>query len=215
VLSFYIKGYSFKIFVEKSIAETIEQIAEKLGENVDKICANIKIADTPLYVGLDTKKYNTQVLRNMTAGATPSAFLDTFITNDEEWENRDVSTDVAIKNEANYYFSGLTLTANSLVGDLRNDGDEFYAEAVTSSAGEDKVVAVSLLLLTKDSNGEWKLYERAKLPKILHGDATDSVKLKHLEADSINRDGLSVPSITVEKGTDGYYTLSLCGVDVY
>lgn len=205
-LSLVINNYLFNISLDANLVGTGETtteenfgsaIATAVGEasTADKIYANIRIAQVPLYSGFTT--YNTTILRDQTTSITPSTVLD--LVNQEANSKPEL---LKTAPENYFYFAGLSFSTEALA-DIEADSTVF-----------------SLQILEKD--GTWKLYQPSLLPKIEHGVTSDSIKVGTVYADNvlmqISADGgdtrnVTIPSIElVKQGTSDIFKLTISSV---
>ena len=170
-------------------------------EHANKIYANIRIEQAPLFV--DTTRqlsYTTGILKNQTGSTKGStAAIDVIVDG--------ADTSQAIYNDANYYFSGLSFSISPITNPT-DDGGTYSQKEILNSASslthikynssgnitEQQVLSLQIL---EKSDGKWQVFRPALLPKLEHGTAEDSVKMSNIYADSINLDGISVPSLSV------------------
>lgn len=222
--TFAINGYTFTINITSaddidSNVNVIDlfgtKLASSLGdESSKKIYANIKLEEIPLYSRVDsisseeTLLYNTWVLRNQSASsyATPELDLLRSAKGNEQ---------LNISNVNEYYFSGVSFSTRPITEDAQKS-------IANSSACSYKFIQAndlnraqyefSLCILLKDDNGQWVLNEEAKLPRVLHGETENSVKVGHISAESIKYNGHPVAAfdmLPVEEDDKTYYQLHL------
>lgn len=164
-------------------------IADLIAANTS-IYANILIEETQLFSGRP-RNYNTEILRNQSNDEDPA--LD-FL--------KSASSNLDPTDADNYYFSGLSFSADPLTGNTEKTWS-------TLTLPESQQVVVSLHILEKLED-TWVIYEPARLPKIEHGDTEDSVVLGDTTAASLttptlavsNETGTAEANIDVLKATD-------------
>ena len=172
--------------------------------SITKIYANILLEETPLFSGF--KGYDTWVLRdqaNNIIGETCLDLLNTSAANE--------STSARIQDFNNYYFSGLSFSVVPLSGK-----EETRSDKTVNESNKRSQQIISLCILNKIGS-TWYINESARLPKIEHGDTADSVKIAHLEVDSLKQDGIAVPSLTlkeVQAGSTVQYQLQFSSVEL-
>ena len=212
VLILSLGGYLFTISLSDNcitVKDFSKELLTKLNlsdyNSITKIYANILLEETPLFSGFND--YNTWVLRdqaNNTIGETCLDLLNTSATND--------GTSAKIQDFNNYYFSGLSFSVVPLSGKEETRSDKHVDES-----GKRSQHIISLCILNKIRN-TWYVNESARLPKIEHGDTIDSVKISHLEVNSLKQDGIAVPSLAIQEvsGADGkiYYQLQFSSVEL-
>ena len=206
LLSLSLAGYLFNIKLANNClnAESFAtcvlkalNLNEESLSKVEAIYANILIQEVPLFTGF--KSYNTGVLRNQSATTDPETCLDLPKSGDN----------VNITDFNNYYFSGLSFSAEALSGkaDTRS---ETIVTAISGNQDELPQTIVSLRLLDI-IEGKWQIHQPAFLPHIEHGDEVDSIKVTTLDAQTIRQDNKPVPTIDlVEK--DGAWQLQISKV---
>lgn len=228
-LSLALAGYLFNIdlkSLDDTGSATPEGIIRTFGEkaataltpeggstsNITKLYVNIRIQNVKLFSGSEDDSYTT-VLRDQIDEIKPRTDLDVLKS-----ELKTPTT--ADANElGNYYFSGLSFSAEPLTSHLNyqnNDRYTYSLEIIDPDKNKNsprsavnvyqKVIGdstatfhqqiVSLCILEKSSGG-WKIHEPARLPHIEHGDEKDSivlnkVKLTDLKATDIETDNLKV-----------------------
>lgn len=155
---FVIGGYLFRIDAAMDPATFGEKVAEHLGNNVDKIYANIRLVNVELFSGGGIGTVSTEVLCEQARTQNPSTCLDFPIENVAGNESATYKSD-----SNNYYFAGLSLSSKDLEA-----ANEF----------EDSSSVISEQILEKDTNGHWQVYNPFRLPKIDHGDTRDSIKIE-------------------------------------
>lgn len=202
--NFVIGGYNFNIPLNNpkhpcnlnAFAETIISALAGLAEqdNPDKLYANIRLINVPLYslgdsgtVVVDgdgnspsttrTIVANTWILRDQFEGAQgvdvtlgpppPAAHLDALKT------SATTSADVR-SNLESYYFSGLSFSTTPLTGLETTSYSEVYLS--NDSQYDQRVISI-LLLIKNEKTGEWQKNQRALLPNIWHGEEEDSVEV--------------------------------------
>ena len=207
--NFVIGGYNFNIPLNNpkhpcnlnAFAETITSALAGLVEqdNPDKLYANIRLINIPLYslgdsgtVVVDgdgnspsatrTIVANTWILRDQFEGAQgvdvtlgpppPAAHLDALKT------SATTSADVR-SNLESYYFSGLSFSTAPLTGLETTSYSEAYLS--NDSQYDQRVISILLLINTGDKNNpNWVVNQRALLPNIWHGEEEDSVEISNL-----------------------------------
>lgn len=223
LFSFVIGGYSFSLSLNDKLTssndlindfgtEVIKEITNISKENIDKfdkIYANIKLEEIPLYTRDDgSLKYNTWILRNQSGSDLALTSLDlpysVNISKDDSF-SRNSNTD-------EYYFSGLSFSTEPITEKLL---DEVTNKALTYS---DKYITsgirpqqeISLCILAKNAEGLWRPYEPAKLPYVEHGATENSVEVIHLNAESIRYNEHPVAVFDINKlDNTNFYQLHL------
>ena len=182
-LSFSLAGYLFQITLDTDLKpeyKFAKAVLSSLGrpKPANKIYANILLEDTQLFAGFQS--YFTDILRDQTTlSAFPSEALDLLV---------DSNTATAVAD--NYYFSGLSFSTVPLT-DKKDEARSIDSLTMKRTYGDNKEYTVkqtlvSLCLMEKDATGTWKIYEPAKLPKIEHGQNTNSVIIQELATDILN-----------------------------
>lgn len=162
----------------------------------ERIYANILLEDTALFQGF--MAYNTSVLRNQTDSSTPEVTLDLLTT-----PSRDNASLSDIQDFNNYYFSGLSFSAEPLSGVQETHSTTY----VTKENGTAQQID-SLCILEKDNEtGAWVVHQPAYLPKIEHGDEVDSIKVKAVFTEKLVQKDIPVPSMQVVGNDDDGYQL--------
>jgi hypothetical protein len=186
-------GYLFSITPigeEDTTLLNVSTFANKISSSASKIYANILLEETPLYTGF--KDYRTNVLRNQSSD--DSIMLDLY-------------TDTGDRhNFENYYFSGLSFSADPLTEDSSKTRSTKYIagqqnEQVTTYPQQ----VISLCILEK-IEGIWQIHQPALLPQVEHGELEGSVKVETLIANKIIKNGIPVPSLYVAP-VNGKYRL--------
>lgn len=176
--SFVIGGYSFDISLPDSVVDdekmyVVDNFGKKLVSFLEtgsatNIYANIRLEETPLFRG--EVDYDTWILRDQTDYSQKArSELDVEIS-----EKIDL-----INQEQNYYFSGLSFSIEPLtkVYDTKSKLD------ITDAGRRQQVYSLCIMKKVEDT---WYLNESAKLPKIEHGDAVDSIRVQNFESKAIN-----------------------------
>ena len=210
LLSLVLGGYLFTIRLDneyQTFSEFGNKLAEKLGGDAKNVYANIRIEETPIFKGFE--EYYTGVLRDQTANAAATTCLDLLKT-------VEVGESVDTADINNYYFSGLSFSANPLVNSassLTENNAASSVEPIYDALDANKLHQriISLHLLEKIGS-QWQLYQPALLPKIEHGGTEGSIKFETAFADNIkllhtNENGetvlRSVPSLSVVETSEG------------
>lgn len=167
-LVFVISGYVFEITLPKDKVRTLDDFVNALiaskeaasgetdVENTNTISANIRLDNISFFSSTTTAlEAKTEVLRNQTQTAYVSDCFDEFIEDSQ-------TTKADTTDRANYFFSGLSFTDTGVL----SDG------------------FISMVLFVK-RDGLWQISNTARLPKIDHGQADNSIKVGSVEADSI------------------------------
>lgn len=176
--SLVLGGYSFELSLPDDTDETkkmyiINNFGKALVTYLEKpaattIYANIRLEETPLFRG--EVDYDTWILRDQTDySQTARSELDVEISEKIDLVNQ----------EQNYYFSGLSFSTEPLteVHDTRS------RLPITTTRRPQQVYSLCIMKKVEDT---WCLNETAKLPKIEHGEATDSIRVHHFESKAIN-----------------------------
>jgi hypothetical protein len=176
--SLVLGGYSFELSLPDDIDETkkmyfVNNFGKALITYLEKpaatvIYANIRLEETPLFRG--EVDYDTWILRDQTDyGQTARSELDVEISEKIDLVNQ----------EQNYYFSGLSFSTEPLtdIDDTRSRID------ITTTRRPQQVYSLCIMKKVGDT---WYLNETAKLPKIEHGEAADSIRVDHFESKAIN-----------------------------
>lgn len=223
LFSFVVGGYSFGLSLNdkltssndlinafgNEIISAITNISQGDKNEFDKIYANIKLEEIPLYSRDDESlKYNTWILRNQSGTNLALTSLDIpssiTILKDSQFSS--------ISNADDYYFSGLSFSTEPITGKLL---DEVTNKALTCS---DKYITsgirpqqeISLCILAKNAEGLWQPYEPAKLPYVEHGETENSVEIVHLNAESIRYNKHPVAVFDINKlDNSNFYQLHL------
>lgn len=161
--AFAIEGYLFNIKLEAdySTPNAFATIAagSAYTSASNAIFANIKLREVPFFSGSKTiPQTYTEILRDQTPERDPAVYLDFLVPG------------AAKTNADNYYFAGLSLS-NEAKDDLVTYAVEGSSTLVITER------TISLQLFTKNSSGDWQLYNPSKLPKVVHGDHDSSVKI--------------------------------------
>jgi hypothetical protein len=198
-----LEGYLFKIKLDTAETDEQNQITEfgnqcctKITSIEDypadkaapgKIYANIRITETELFTGFN-QTYTTGVLRDQRQSGTASTNLDFLSSGTSDYDNVD-----------NYYFSGLS----------------FSAEPLPPEEGQ---ITRSLQILTLVNN-TWQICQSSLLPEIRHGETEDSVELGTVYADTVrlsngsDSSDISVPALKLVSKGDSTYQLQFSNVD--
>lgn len=176
--SLVLGGYSFELSLPDDTDETkkmynINNFGKTLITYLEKpsataIYTNIRLEETPLFRG--EVDYDTWILRDQTDySQTARSELDVEISEKIDLVNQ----------EQNYYFSGLSFSTEPLteVHDTRSRLD------ITTTRRQQQVYSLCIMKKVGDT---WCLNEPAKLPKIEHGESTDSIRVHHFESKAIN-----------------------------
>lgn len=120
------------------------------------------------------------------------------------------------KHPSHFYFSGLSFSViPAAKTDLAENDKEVrryaYETIAANSEQDNKIQEYTSLRLFIKQGAKWLINQEALLPELRHGDAENSVDVGHLRAESLTRNGISVPSLKVEKTTDNYYKLIFTG----
>lgn len=207
-----IDGYNFTINMENSgLEDTVDALIGDTGlvvEGQTAIYANILIQRSPIFadsaVG-NLKQYYTYLLKTQTGD--DNAALDLF-KNTEEGGVSDPAEE--FKSIDNYYFSGLSFSTSNMANGWAgpnvldtegtvtldvpvSDGAVTSKTAViTDTAGNttniQKMVSLELFKWF-DSDSQWQINEKARLPKIDHGDEDNSVVMGNL---TLKHDGSTI-----------------------
>lgn len=157
-----------------------DSVAEANATSAEYIYANILLEDVYLYTGVQT--YYTSILRNQSeAVIAPKDALDLLRS------DKTLST-----NFNDFYFSGLSFSTTPLAGAYEENYQvktwDIVPHTTTRMAGDTSQeitqTLASLCLLRKHA-GKWEIHQPALLPKIEHGETSDSVNMGELEANSI------------------------------
>ena len=223
VLSLVLGGYLFNIKLDQNYERFLNFGASLLNalKNFDKdfdtnavtrIYANIRIEETPLFVGFTS--YNTSVLRDQYSSDTAQTTLDLLNTT-----ARNANTLSETQDTGNYYFSGLSLSVRPLTETINpekplTEQEETKSERLiynpTTKALYQRVI--SLCILEKNSNGNWQLHQPALLPSIKHGETEDSIKVKELSTNKLDLEvtdnegttsSIGVPALNVVETSEG------------
>ena len=223
VLSLVLGGYLFNIKLDQNYERFLNFGASLLNalKNFDKdfdtnavtrIYANIRIEETPLFVGFTS--YNTSVLRDQYSSDTAQTTLDLLNTT-----ARNANTLSETQDTGNYYFSGLSLSVRPLTETINpekplTEQEETKSERLiynpTTKALHQRVI--SLCILEKNSNGNWQLHQPALLPSIKHGETEDSIKVKELSTNKLDLEvtdnegttsSIGVPALNVVETSEG------------
>lgn len=177
-LSVVIAGYLFNIKVSNNYTladfcdnlfmqltttpELPETEAGELENSARAIYANIRLSDVKLYDGFE--RYFTSVLRDQEWDDQPSASLDLF---------RDGAGD-NMEDASAYYFSGLSFSTAPLTGTAG-----YPVSTITESLADGATsTIVSLHIFTRSTSTDvWVPYQPAILPRIVHGQTEDSIKI--------------------------------------
>ena len=171
-ISLVLAGYLFNIKLSGTYSNgnSIQKIGEYLASNIkdtsnnpvvnDEIYVNILTTDVTFFTSVDgsgshNSEVGTEILRDQAFNGSPNTCLDLLKANS--------SPDKA----ASYYFSGLSFSAEPLEDIKKNENDGLPAYMHPES----------LLFLTKDTEGNWHIYEPSRLPKIDHGETKNSVEI--------------------------------------
>ena len=176
--SFVVGGYSFDISLPDSVKEdekmyVVDNFGKKLisflgASAATAIYANIRLEETPLFRG--KVDYDTWILRDQTNySQNARSELDVEINEKIDLVNQ----------KLNYYFSGLSFSTEPLteVHDTKSKLD------ITTTGRHQQVYSLCIMKKVEDT---WYLNESAKLPKIEHGDAVDSIRVQNFESKAIN-----------------------------
>lgn len=192
-------GYLFRIKLDKSTSEASDYASvanfvsnflntrDTAGSNIftdaDKIYANIRIEETALYSGFT--RYNTSVLRNQSKTEDDIVNIDILKTFSDNNQTIDTSDR---QNPENYYFSGLSFSVRPLTGD-----NEHITRSSKVVPRENQLPqqVISLCILEKIDN-TWQIHQPALLPKIEHGNTTDSISVGDLTTHDIHADGYTI-----------------------
>ena len=223
VLSLVLGGYLFNIKLDQnyerflnfgaSLLNTLKNFDKDFDTNaVTRIYANIRIEETPLFVGFTS--YNTSVLRDQYSSDTAQTTLDLLNTT-----ARNANTLSETQDTGNYYFSGLSLSVRPLTETINpekplTEQEETKSERLiynpTTKALYQRVI--SLCILEKNSNGNWQLHQPALLPSIKHGETEDSIKVKELSTNKLDLEvtddegttsSIGVPALNVVETSEG------------
>lgn len=217
-LSLVLAGYLFNIDlkgikvgeldVDKQQAQ-INSFANAINGEAESIYANIRIEEVPLFSG-DNLNYTTSVLRNQTSSNSAEACLDLPISSTQD-----------LTNEENYYFSGLSFSTSPIAKPVEGDNTHVLVSNIDDKTrgvlniykdAQLHQQVISLYILKK-VDGIWKIHEPAKLPKIEHGDAENSIKVGkiisgdisstgNISAKSISCNGASVAQVKLAETSD-------------
>lgn len=189
-LSFTISGYNFIITNFTDLNTFCTELASSLNirEAVDKIYANIKLAEIPLYYKEGLINYKTWVLRNQSATVDAANELDLFAEGTKATDDNKASKqNRAIQDADDYYFSGLAFSYKPITIESLESTDKipvFSSNYIAGSTDTQAEQDFSLCIFEKIGD-TWTICEEAKLPNIRHGDTEDSVEVGHLYAQSI------------------------------
>lgn len=181
-----IAGYFFRI---PKISPA--QIAETIGIGVEstdvKLYANIVLEESPIFQNA-ALQYNTYILRNQ-----PCTNLKDVALNELD---RIINEEKGSEDLTNYYFSGLSFTSVPLT-DPNANTLTVRSEAVLQEQDTLKEHIISLCIAVRESS-DWKVCEKAKLPKIEHGDTQDSAKVTNFIAETISAKTIDAETINTE-----------------
>lgn len=163
---FTITSYSTTNSFGETLTTTLKEVDKTL--NVNRIYANIRIEETPLYSAENNLKYNTYILRDQkdSPDSTASADIDLLKDNTAD-PNR----------HENYYFSGLSFSSKPITSLYSTkQGSQTVSYADTEGSSKQRVISLCILEKVEDDD-TWYIHQPALLPKIEHGDTENSVKL--------------------------------------
>jgi hypothetical protein len=177
----------------KAIADAAENTA------ATKIYANIRVTQVPLYSGFET--YSTPILRDQTNNPKPGPILD--LLNQEAVNKPELLT----KSPKDYfYFSGLS----------------FSVEPLTAKEESDDETKIFSLQILEKVGETWQIYQPSLLPRIAHGNTSDSIKVGTIYADNVlmqvpveggNVRSVTIPSVElVQQGTSDVFRLAISSV---
>lgn len=234
-LAFTLNGYSFCIKIpsefwadkqdisgntiasaakEDPLTFLCDDLVSALGANdATSLYANILTETVPFVEGeLDALDATSVILRNQDSAETAQS-LDAPVCKESLSPN---DPNPYGKHPSHFYFSGLSFSAiPAAKTDLAENAEEArhayetiaaYSEIATKTIQE----YTSLRLFIKQGS-KWLINQEALLPELRHGDIENSVDVGHLRAESLTRDGISVPSLEVKKTTGNYYRLVFTG----
>ena len=181
-ISLVLDGYLFTINADNPDPIVLEDLitsdlATKISlVNKDKIYANIRLEEIQLYADDNKLDYKTWVLRDQTQEKLPQTSLDCFTS----------TPGAKIDNSADYYFSGLSFSAEPLTGNEVEIASETF-DSYTADGKRHNQKIVSLCIFEKDENDTWQICQRALLPNIKHGTQSDSIVVPgNIKSDTIN-----------------------------
>ena len=214
-------GYLFKIALDSADIKSFgNKLFEKLNISTDgSIYANILIEDTPLFSN-KFESCHTGVLRNQSGSLNDTrgeAYIDLLTTAASSNAN---NSEEILKNSENYYFSGLSFSTKPLTAVINSEIDINATRSTASISGSRSKRVVSLRVLDlkitseKQANNTYKnvldtvsLHLPACLPKIAHGDTSNSVEVDTLIVKNIKKDDIAVPSLNVVETATKTYQL--------
>ena len=196
-------GYLFNITLDENTAAKADFVNafafkdDNIKNSINSIYANIQVDNTKLFTNTyDTKSltYYTDVLGSWTSA-------------DRQDESAlDLPTQLALGENTTeldkYYFSGLAFSSVPVatIYKYKQEDDTISLTQIPTptrdeySTGNEKII--SLRILDK-VNGEWKIHNPARLPKIEHGNNDNSTVIAELESDKITADIITANTIEV------------------
>jgi hypothetical protein len=203
-LSLVLAGYLFNINIAEmndyntfsgKLLECLSNKDSTLNpETVDSIYVNIRLEETPLYTDGITDYY-TSILRDQAYEDASSGV--TLNTKKARLDLLKDGIDVSGTQPSDYYFSGLSFSTRAITSSASQEEFTNRAYSIEKLVSNNVTQRVISLKILKKVDGNWQIFEPARLPEIRHGETPGSVEFGSLNATSLKQDGVSVATMNL------------------